>query len=71
MEQQPMQKKEVGAVWKKTSKKGTEYLSIALKPELIKNPARLMAFPNKYKQPGDKKPDYTIFEIEQQDNGPM
>jgi hypothetical protein len=52
--------KKVGAIWKKTASNGGEFLSISL--ELDGKKLSFVAFPNGFKQPGDKKPDFEIKE---------
>jgi uncharacterized protein (DUF736 family) len=48
---------DVGAIWIKTGQYG-DYLSISIEINGVKQ--NFSAFPNKYKEPGDKKPDYRI-----------
>jgi hypothetical protein len=58
-------KKDVGAIWIKSGQYG-DYLSISLEINGVKH--NFSAFPNKYKEAGDKKPDYRIPEPKQRDN---
>lgn len=55
-------KKDVGAIWVKSGQYG-DYLSIQV--EINGQKHNLVAYPNKYKEAGDKKPDYRIPEPKQ------
>lgn len=46
---------EISALWENTTNSGVPYLSGYL------GKARIMAFRNKFKDPGDKKPDWRVF----------
>ena len=48
---------DIGAIWIKESSYGN-YLSISVEINGVKH--NFAAFPNQYKEPGDKKPDYRI-----------
>jgi len=50
------QKKDIGGLWKQTSKNGMPYLSGTV------NGQRIVVFPNSKKQDGEKTPDYRIYE---------
>ncbi len=50
------QKKDIGGLWKQTSKSGMPYLSGTV------NGQRIVVFPNSKKQDGEKTPDYRIYE---------
>lgn len=50
-------KKDIGAIWVKSGQYG-DYLSISV--EINGQKHNFTAFPNKYKEAGDKKPDYRI-----------
>jgi len=50
------ERKDIGALWKKTSKSGQAYLSGQI------DGRRIVIFANKWKESGDKKPDYRIYE---------
>lgn len=50
-------KKDIGAIWVKSGQYG-DYLSISI--EINGQKHNFTAFPNKYKETGDKKPDYRI-----------
>jgi hypothetical protein len=49
--------KDIGAIWVKSGQYGN-YLSISVEINGVKH--NFTAFANKYKQPGDKKPDFKI-----------
>jgi uncharacterized protein (DUF736 family) len=48
---------DIGAIWVKSGQYG-DYLSISIEINGVKH--NFSAFPNKYKEQGDKKPDYRI-----------
>lgn len=48
---------DIGAIWIKSGQYG-DYLSISVEINGVKH--NLVAYPNKYKEQGDKKPDYRI-----------
>jgi hypothetical protein len=50
-------KKSIGGIWIKSGQYG-DYLSISVEINGVKH--NFTAFQNKYKEHGDKKPDYTI-----------
>lgn len=50
------QKKDIGGLWKQTSKNGTQYLSGTV------NGQRIVVFKNAKKQDGERTPDYRIYE---------
>ncbi len=52
--------KKVGGIWRNISKAGKKYLSIKFEED-IKADDYLKAFPNKYKEEGDKKPDLLVY----------
>ena len=52
--------KQVGGIWKTTSKAGNKYLSMKFEQD-VNAGEYLKAFPNKYKEEGDKKPDLIIY----------
>jgi uncharacterized protein (DUF736 family) len=68
----PWDNKEVGAAWKKKSKKGESYLSLRIDIEKLKangftKDAQLIGFSNKNKQK-DSHPDIRIYVSERQEN---
>jgi len=62
-ENMPVNKpKSVGGLWKRTNEYG-EYFSVSIEIGGVKH--NFMAFRNRYKEEGDKKPDFTIQEKKQ------
>jgi uncharacterized protein (DUF736 family) len=59
-------KKDIGGIWIKSGQYG-DYLSIQVEINGVKH--NFSAFPNKYKELGDKKPDYRIPEPKAKDDG--
>lgn len=55
-------RKDIGAIWVKSGQYG-DYLSIQI--EINGQKHNFVAYPNKYKEAGDKKPDYRIPEPKQ------
>jgi len=66
-------RQEVGAIWTRTTKSNSEFLSIKLNitKELLKQlsetteeivSVNLVAFPNRYKDGNDTRPDFRIYE---------
>lgn len=49
------ERKDIGALWVRESKAGDTYLSGSI------DGRRIVAFKNRYKEAGDKKPDWRIF----------
>lgn len=63
-EQTKPERKDIGALWEKTSQNGMRYMSGTI------NGQRVAIFRNKYKEEGDNKPHWRIFpEAERQANG--
>ena len=63
-EQTKPERKDIGALWEKTSQNGMRYMSGTI------NGQRVAVFRNKYKEEGDNKPHWRIFpEAERQSNG--
>jgi uncharacterized protein (DUF736 family) len=65
--------KEIGAIWSRTTKSNSKFLSIKLNitKEQLKQLAEttedvvsvnLVAFPNRYKEESDNRPDFRIYE---------
>lgn len=64
MSEQTKERKDIGALWEKTSQNGMRYMSGTI------NGQRVAVFRNKYKEDGDNKPHWRIFpEAERQANG--
>ena len=54
-----MAERNCGGVWEKTSKKGEPYLSMSI--EIDGKRVAFTAFKNKHKEPGDNKPDWSVY----------
>ena len=64
MSEQTKERKDIGALWEKTSQNGMRYMSGTI------NGQRVAIFRNKYKEEGDNKPHWRIFpEAERQGIG--
>ncbi len=53
------QKKPIGALWLKESKKGERFFSMQVEIDGVKH--SFVGFKNKFKEEADNKPDYKIF----------
>ena len=56
-------KKDIGAIWVKTSAKGDRYLSAVVTIEGKKY--NVVGFKNNFKEEGSSQPDYRLYESEQ------
>lgn len=56
--------KSIGVIWERNTKKGDEMLSLMIKE------VPYIAFRNKHKKPGEKNPDWQVFESKPKEDKP-